>query len=85
MSLWHEADCAAADATDLEVVIAHPDVLVVGVVNALPAGQQQLLMSYDSKQPSVLSAPGAHSQVLQDCHQHSSVEAIPISCKVKLL
>ena len=71
--------------THPEVVVAHPSVLVVGVVNALPAGEQQLLVGEDGKQPSVLGAPGAGSQVLQDCHQQSSVEAVPISCKVRPL
>jgi len=71
--------------TNPEVVVAQPDMLVVGVINALPAGQQQLLVCYHSKQPSVLGAPGTHSQVLQDRHQQGSVEAVPISCNLRLL
>ncbi len=71
--------------THPEVVVTRPGVLVVIITNALPAGQQQLLVCYDSKQASVLGAPVAGSQVLQDCHQQGSVEAVPIPCKVTLL
>ena len=42
--LGHEAGRTAAYVTHSEVVVAHPSVLVVGVVNALPAGEQQLLV-----------------------------------------
>ena len=68
-----------------EVVVAHPGMLVIIIADALPAGQPQLLVGYDGKQPSVLGTPVAGSQVLQDCHQQGSVEAVPISCKVTLL
>ena len=33
----------------------------------------------------MLGAPVAGSQVLQDCHQQSSVETVAISCKTRLL
>ena len=68
-----------------EVVVAHPGMLVIIIADALPAGQPQLLVGYDGKQPSVLGTPVAGSQVLQDCHQQGSVEAVPIPCKVTLL
>ena len=61
-----------------EVVVAHPGMLVIIIADALPAGQPQLLVGYDGKQPSVLGTPVAGSQVLQDCHQQGSVEAVPL-------